>query len=310
MRTELDNANRWLIVEEGPNPSTDYFVIPYLRKKKAQVQRLSFSEVLSGDELEGLGLIFVRYIPRSWQSLIHKNLSKLSEIYLFIDDDLFDWSAFVGLPLRYQLKIFRYSWSRQGWLKSIGAGLLVSTPYLQSKYQEWSPQLLQAQQIDCSGGQPLTVFYHGSASHIEEIRWLVPIIQKVLQRNSSLNFEVIGDGRVNNLFRGMSRVKVIHPMKWSTYLSMLQKPGRTIGLAPLLDTPFNKARSYTKFFDITRAGAVGIYANGDIYGRVIRHQENGLLVPMETSAWVDGILHLADDKQLREKLLSEARQCL
>ncbi|BBM00383.1 glycosyltransferase family 1 protein [Microbulbifer sp. GL-2] len=310
MKSELDNTNRWLVVEEGPNPSTDYFVLPYLRKKGGQVQRLLFCDLPGGGELEGVGIIFVRYIPRQWQYLVRKNLSKLSAVHLFIDDDLFDWSAFAGLSPRYQLKILHYSWSRQWWLKSISAGLLVSTPYLYHKYQQWSPELLQAEPMDVKRDQSLTIFYHGSASHIGEIRWLVPVFQEVIQRNSHLNFEIIGDGRINKLFRGVSRVQVIHPMKWPTYLSMMRRPGRTIGLAPLLDSSFNKARSYTKFFDITQAGAVGIYAEGEIYGRVIRHQKNGLLLPMQASAWVEAILRLAEDKPLREKLLTGAEQCL
>ena len=33
-----------------------------------------------------------------------------------------------------------------------------------------------------------------------------------------------------------------------------------IGLAPLFVSPFNNARSYTKFLDIARQGAVGLYS--------------------------------------------------
>ncbi|WP_444938444.1 glycosyltransferase family 1 protein [Microbulbifer sp. JMSA002] len=306
----MEVASRWIVVEEGPNPSTDYFVIPYLRKLGVNIKRLTFNELPSEGELKGVQLIFVRYISRSWQSLIQQNLSKLSGVSVFLDDDLLDWSAFARMPVRYQAKILRYSWSKQRWLKSIGAKLLVSTPFLQNKYRDWSPELLSAEPLDLDKGQQLSIFYHGSASHYEDINWLYPIIKEVMAENPDLSFEIIGDKHVNRLFSGVPRVRVLYPMKWPTYLSLLRRPGRSIGLAPLLDSPFNRARSHTKFYDITQAGAVGIYAEGAIYGKVVRHQENGILLPMEPSLWIEGILQLAADDALRGKLLSEAKKCL
>ncbi|MCO1334481.1 glycosyltransferase family 1 protein [Microbulbifer sp. OS29] len=308
--TGLDRVSRWLIVEEGRNPSTDYFILPYLRKLGVDAERLTFDQLPAEGQLQGAEVIFVRYVPSKWQSLLDQNLAKISKIHFFMDDDLFDWRAFTAMPLRYQAKILRYSWSKQHWLKSVGAQLWVSTPYLQQKYSDWSPELLQAGPLKAASEPALNVFYHGSASHQADIHWLLPVIEEVLERNSRLTFEIIGNTSVNRLFCNIPRVKVLHPMKWPTYLSMLQGPGRTIGLAPLLDSPFNRARSHTKFFDITLSGAVGIYAEGDIYSKVVRHRENGLLLPMQASIWVDGILGLAENELLRESLLVEARKCL
>ncbi|WP_444892874.1 glycosyltransferase family 1 protein [Microbulbifer sp. TRSA001] len=299
-----------LVIEEGANPSTDYFIRPYLYEKGINFRCITWSSSPIEQDINGKSLIFVRYIPRSWKSFIDKNRGQFQRIYLFIDDDLFDWYAFSSMPLRYQAKILRLSWSKQRWLKSVGAQLLVSTPYLAEKYQSWSPELLQPAPLNCEQEQPLTVFYHGSASHLEDVQWLRPVIEEVFSRSPILNFEIIGDQRVNRLFRGMPRVQVLHPMKWPTYVSMLRGRGRSIGLAPLLDLPFNRARSHTKFFDITQAGAAGIFAQGDIYGSIVRHGENGLLLPMEPSAWVEGILDLANDHSLRDALSLEARKCL
>ncbi|MFA0813006.1 glycosyltransferase family 1 protein [Microbulbifer epialgicus] len=303
-------TSRWLIVEEGPNPSTDYFILPFLTDMRVSVERVNFHELANEERLQDSNLIFVRYLPFKWQSLLNKNLEKISGIYFFIDDDLFDWQAFSSMPFRYQAKIFRYSWLRQRWLKSVGAQLWVSTHYLQNKYVKWAPKLIKPKPLIDSTESCLTVFYHGSASHQEDIQWLRPVIQEVLKHNPRLTFEVIGNASINRLFGSMPRVQVLHPMNWPNYLSMLQKPGRTIGLAPLLDLPFNRARSHTKFFDITQAGAVGIYAAGDIYEKVVYHRKNGLLLAMDPALWVDGILSLAEDDALRESLLAEAKKCL
>ena len=98
-------------------------------------------------------------------------------------------------------------------------------------------------------------------------------------------------------------------MSWPAYKTFIQRPGRTIGLAPLLDTPFNAARAPTKFFDITAAGAVGIYADSPVYRRLVEHGKNGLLLPMDSpGGWVEAVLEhdLANDEA---KMSVEQHSC-
>ncbi|WP_237063443.1 glycosyltransferase family 1 protein [Microbulbifer zhoushanensis] len=314
----MPGDKRCFVVEEGENPSTDYFVMPFLREQGYTPLRRTFSQLPTAGELQGATVVFVRYLPGPWRALVTQHRAAIAGLYLFMDDDLFDWRAFIGMPLRYQAKLLRLSWRHRGWLRSQGAKLLVSTPYLQSKYAHWQPQLLPARPPEpvlagagtAESPPVMTVFYHGSASHGADLRWLRPVIAEVLERNEKLVFEVIGNAAVNRLFRGLPRVHVLHPMKWPTYRALVQRPGRTIGLAPLLDNRFNRARAHTKFFDITLAGAVGVYARGDIYGDIVRDGENGLLVPMEQGAWAEAILRLVDDAALRQRLLEGARACL
>ncbi|MFV8781650.1 glycosyltransferase family 1 protein [Microbulbifer sp. SA54] len=313
------------VVEEGPNPSSDYFVLPFLDASGASVTRYSFNQLPSAEQLRGADVTFVRYVPASWQRLLEAHRHHIASLNFFMDDDLFHWPAFARMPLRYQWKLLRYSWSKRRWLRKMGAQLQVSTPYLQQRYAGWSPRLLSPQtppQLrDCVWGTsagtsaedpsgPVTLFYHGSASHGRDLEWLRPVIGEVLHRNPRLVFEVIGNHAVNRLFRGLPRVHVIHPMKWPSYQALIRRPGRAIGLAPLLDSAFNRARSHTKFLDITLAGAVGIYAEGPVYGSVVQHGQNGLLLPMQQGAWVDAILKLSGEPQLRLSLLEGARECL
>ena len=306
----MKQGERVYLVEEGENPSTDYFVLPFLREKGLTPVRCSFNQLPSAEDLAGASLVFVRYIPAAWRALVHRCRDQITAVYFFMDDDLFSWRAFAMMPLRYQFKLWRFGRSRRNWLKAIGAQLLVSTPYLQQKYPDWQPQLLPPRALDPQSSPAITVFYHGSASHAADLRWLRPVIAEVLARNGQLVFEVIGDKSVNRLFRGLPRVQVLHPMKWPSYRALIARPGRTIGLAPLCASRFNRARSHTKFFDITLAGAVGIYAEGDIYGGIVTHGQNGLLVPMAQQAWVEAILRLADDAALRDRLLAGACACL
>ncbi|WP_226662939.1 glycosyltransferase family 1 protein [Microbulbifer aggregans] len=310
------------VVEEGQNPSSDYFVVPYLNASGVSVTRCTFTQLPPPEQLAGADVTFVRYVPANWRRFVDTHRAAIASVNFFMDDDLFSWSSFARMPLRYQWKLLRLSWRRQPWLRGTGAKILVSTPYLQERYSDWQPQLLAPQVPEAltslltrddvvqSVDAPITLFYHGSASHGADLAWLRPVIERVLAADTRLVFEVVGDASVNRLFRGLPRVHVVHPMKWPSYQALIGRPGRSIGLAPLLDSAFNRARSHTKFLDITLAGAAGIYAAGPVYGGMVRHRENGLVLPMDHNAWVEGILQLAADAPLRQHILNGARACL
>lgn len=297
--------SRFLVVQERPNPSTAFFIEPFCQRHAVSpefYQLDSLPQLAANEQVE---LLFVRYISKAWQHWVQQHRLQISTLHFFMDDDLFDLSAMRGLPWHYRLKLFRFAWRKQGWLKQQQAKVWVSTPYLQQKYQAWQPQLM----LPCyplPQRPQLTLFYHGSASHMAEIYWLKPVIAEVLQRNANISFEIIGTETVNKLFRTLPRVQVLHPMGWQAYQALLSRGNRAIGLAPLTARPFNQARSHTKFFDITYAGAVGIYAADPVYQQVVQDQQNGLLLPMEQALWVEAILALAAAPEKRTAMLQQA----
>ncbi len=299
-------ALRTYIVEEGPNPSTDYFVLPALKYEPNPVIRCTWDQLPSAQDLAFSSVVFVRYVPAHWKTRIAQVRTSLVRLVYFMDDDLLDVQASAGLPWKYRYKLVMHATRHQRWLEQMQASLWVSTPWLKAKYASRNPALVAPKPIetpDCA----CRVFYHGSSSHRVEIEWLKPVIEQCINANPSISFEIIGDHAVNQLYRSIPRVTVVHPMKWPSYQTFLATPGRDIGLAPLLDQPFNQSRSYTKFFDITQAGAVGIYANPGPWRHLIEHEKNGLLCAMEPQVWIDAILGLAADALQREVMHSHAR---
>lgn len=293
------------LVEEQPNPSTDFFVLPAVMANGGQVKRCGFADLPAPADLEGAAVVFVRYVPPAWAKLVEAVRSRLHALVFFMDDDVLDAAASAGMPWRYRFKLVRLAAWRSGWLRRQGAELWVSTPYLQQKYAGWHPRLVLPSPV-ASPENLCRVFYHGSASHDAEIRWLRPVMEEVLRREERLVFEIIGGRDVYCLYRGLPRVNVVHPMKWPAYQAFLSRPGRHIGLAPLLDLPFNRARSYTKFFDFTRCGAVGIYSPDGACAEVVSHEADGLIVALEHEAWVTAILGLARDEPSRQSMLHKA----
>ncbi len=297
------------VVEEQANPSTDYFVLPAVLHTGLQVVRCGFTDLPAPADLEGAAVVFVRYVSAEWARLIETVRPRLSALVFFMDDDVLDVGASAGMPWRYRFKLLRLAAWRRDWLQRQGAELWVSTPYLQKKYAGWHPVLALPSPVENSA-DVRRVFYHGSASHDAEIRWLRPVMEEALRCDERMVFEIVGGGDVYRLYRGLSRVNVVHPMKWPAYQAFLSAPGRHIGLAPLLDLPFNRARSYTKFFDFTRCGAVGIYSSNSACAEVVRHGVDGLVVKLEQEAWVAAILNLVRDEPLRQSLLHNAGSSL
>ncbi|NWO04452.1 MAG: glycosyltransferase [Alteromonadaceae bacterium] len=303
----------WLLIEQGENPSSDYFVKPALAAESVRVCDLS-GAMSEPAPASGTNVVFVRYLTREWRRWVEQHRASLGRLVFFMDDDVFDLRAFRGMPWRYQKKLFNLAWRHQRWLKAMGAELWVSSPWLAQKYSAWRPMVFEPQSphaLPNVGVQPepfmKTVFYHGSSSHLAELEWLVPVVEQLLTTRDDVCFEVVGDLSVRQRFAHLHGVQVVHPMRWPTYKRFVQRP-RTLGLAPLLDTPFNAARAPTKFFDITAAGAVGVYADTPVYQRLVRSGENGVLLPMDDArAWANEIGALLDDTELRGRLFESAR---
>lgn len=293
------------LVEEQSNPSTDCFVLPAVSACGHRVVRCCFADLPAADDLTGAVVLFVRYVPPAWASLVKAVRPRLRGLVFFMDDDVLDVRASAGMPWHYRLKLARLAAGRLWWLRRHGAELWVSTAYLQKKYAKWEPRLVLPSPLS-NATDLRRVFYHGSASHDAEKRWLRPVLEEALRRDERLVFEIVGGRDLDSLYRGLPRVNVVHQMKWPAYQAILAMPGRLVGLAPLMDFPFNRARSYTKFFDITRCGAVGIYSPNSACADVVSHGVDGLIVELDQEAWVAAILNLVRDEPRRQSLLRSA----
>ncbi|MDO9106923.1 MAG: glycosyltransferase family 1 protein [Methylovulum sp.] len=293
------------VVEEQANPSSDFFVLPAIRALGHRAVRCHFADLPTAAELSGAIVVFVRYVPPQWVKLVESMRTQLHALIFFMDDDVLDLDASSDMPWHYQLKLMRLSASRSRWLRRQKAVLWVSTPYLQQKYAAWQPRLILPSAVMPSDSLR-RIFYHGSASHQVDIRWLQPVIAEVLYQDASLAFEIIGGQAIYSLYKGLPRVSIVHPMRWPNYQAFVAMQTYHVGLNPLQDIPFNRARSYTKFFDITRCKAVGIYSPGSACAEIICDQHDGLVVELEREAWIAAILKLAQDEQLRQTLLANA----
>ncbi len=308
-------VGRVLVLGQGPSPSADV----YLRSRldAPGMPPAEFIDIaspppapstLAAPPGTGLFVVICRYVTGRWLRWLAKARGGIAGVAWFADDDLSAMLRDTSLPLRYRYKIWWLYARHRHHISALASEFWVSSEVLAARYAECGARLLPPLFVGATPatGEWVRYFYHGTASHRREIDWLVDVVAEVQRRSPRTVFEIIGDRRVHGLFSGINRVVVIHPLPWPAWLADAESRRQDIGLAPLLDSETNTARSHTRFFDITRAGAAGLYSDRAPYSRFVRDGEDGMLLPDDKESWVESILALTEDEERRKSIARAA----
>jgi hypothetical protein len=123
-----------------------------------------------------------------------------------------------------------------------------------------------------------------------------------------VHFEVIGGDRVARIFKKVPRITVLDTMTWPDYLSYTQNNRFDIGVAPLLDTLFNRGRGPIKFFDYARCGAVGVYSSGPAFESFVTDGVDGFVLKNDQQLWIDTLVKLVRSPEIRASTYEAAWQ--
>lgn len=195
--------------------------------------------------------------------------------------------------------------------------IYASTSYLAGHLQQlfpkqriyfgmYAPYMANRIQVASSVQREGQVFgYMGSKGHQEDLQLAVPAISRLLEERPNLAFEVFGTIQMPaELLRFGSRVQS-HKVNqaYSGFLSTLAGLNWDVGLAPLVDEPFNLCKAPTKFVEYTAAGIPVIASDIDVYGKVIP-DGGGVLVKDD---WYGAISRMLDSEETRRSSLNAAR---
>ena len=301
-----------LILARGDTASLDYYVTPEVERRQlrwATLDTRSMPPSWSTEMSHIKVMVIVRYVPPAWCDFIQKAHQSGIRIVYFVDDDVLDERVVERLPRQYAKRVRRDALDQRALIERVSDEFWVSSQYLADKYQQWGAHVVRPKVTFSVQDATVWVCYHGTyETHRSEIDWLFSVMQQVQHNNDNTRFELSGDSSIYKRYRLMPRVSILHPMPWPNYLNYASSVKRDIGLVPLLPNEFNAARGPTKFFDMTRLGAVGIYSDVEPYSSFIRHGVDGFLLPNQAESWVELILSLSKDKELREQMLQAAQQ--
>ncbi len=209
-------------------------------------------------------------------------------------------------------------------------GVIVSTRALQARYATrnehvWvvanalDEQLLaQKKVVPTQDPSPLVLGYMGTFTHDDDLGMILPALRQVAQQvDSPLALQVIGAVAGANMWEQLQALPfpisrreppvVEYPqfLPWFT-----ANVHWDIGLAPLVDTPFNRAKSDIKFLDYAAAGVAGVYSDLPVYAESVRQGETGLLAANDTPSWVAALHTLIAQPSLRRDLARRAQEYL
>ncbi|NTV96352.1 MAG: glycosyltransferase family 4 protein [Thiobacillus sp.] len=302
-----------VVLSHGVLPTTDMYLAARLAELGVGEPRYVDTRIevpAVGLFPDGAFVIVVRHAPRRWLRVLAASASRLSGVVWLLDDDIPGVLASTDLPLHYALRTASRYLVTRDLLARLCHEVWVSTAFLRDKYAAARPRLLQPLYLGApfhAKAEAVTYFYHGTAAHRLELEFLVGVVRRVQARLENAHFEVIGDEGTRDLFRGIPRVRVQHPMTWPDFLAYTSGVHHAVGLAPMLDSQFNRARSHNKLYDITRAGAVGIYSDLDIYREHVRDGVNGLLLANDEATWAEAVCRLLGDAPVRLAMQREAQ---
>ncbi|MEJ5300572.1 MAG: glycosyltransferase [Thermodesulforhabdaceae bacterium] len=152
-----------------------------------------------------------------------------------------------------------------GWLNkrhAIFVNHLLTVPDMQKSWQENST---------------LEIGYGGSAGHFYDVASIAQDISDWIKGKKNVRLNIMAAKPIVDLFSSVpsSQLRTFPTGSIFEYYDFLKQ--LHIGLAPLLDTPFNRSRSDVKFLEYASHGVVPVLQKTPPYSDIVKHGETGLL---------------------------------
>ena len=311
-------AKRIVVAHGAVEATLHHYLTPRLRNAALPVAVWDIRSSTPPPALDDAYVIVVRYLDHRSLRHLRAAAPTLAGVAWLVDDDIPGAARETSLPLGYRWRLARF-WIRYGAaIGRLASEIWFASDWLLERYgRVEDPVFQRIDPVDDTPpterparrpGEPVVIFYHGQITHLHECLWLRDVIRDVQAQVPGSIVEIVGNRQVKQAFLDIPRCRIVHPMSWTTYRSYVDTARGDIGLAPLDDTAFNRARSYVKYLEIVRHGGVGVFADGPPYAGAVRHGENGLLLPMDKARWTEGIVSLATDATAREEMRERALQ--
>lgn len=257
-------------------------------------------------------VFFTRYGRADGASIMHDCRMRGIPIVYHIDDNLLDLPPSLGQEIvarqgaaaavrRTMLELCDLIYASTRVLADVLKGHFPQKPIFQGIYAS----MVQVKLPPANPEAPMTIGYMGSKGHKEDLALAVPALVSLMEQRPQLRFETFGTIEMpRELLRFGERVQHHTVQKgYHGFLQTLADLNWTIGLAPLVDKPFNRCKAPTKFIEYTSCGILVVasdvvpYAEAIVPGCGVLVQDN----------WEVSIARLLDDSDERASLVATAQ---
>lgn len=264
-----------------------------------------------------IALLQRQYSPDVYNA-VAKMQAKGTKLIYEIDDDMFhipDWN-----PAAKVINNTSVQKNVREFVKLCDA-VFVSTQQLKDIYSEFNNNIYVLENaIDRSvivSAQKNTVkpvvCWQGSATHTRDLE-VARKSMEALALNQDIilkmwcGFKRSDDGEKSPVF-DIEGAEIIPLVPFEAFYQMFSQMGISVGLAPLVANTFNKGKSNLKFLEYTVQDAVTVASNFGPYKDTIEDGVTGILVS-DNRDWYDKVIQVTEDKDLYQKLLSNAKELL
>lgn len=199
-------------------------------------------------------------------------------------------------------------WNKFGMAK-VFDGVTVSTSNLVEYYKRYNPKIFELpNSLDVAEWRKHTKKVHddgfirigfmASASHPESAHIIRKPILELLKKHKNVKFLITS--MFLPLFEGVERVEAIPWIPLKDWPRDYQNLGLDIGLAPLADNLFNRAKSNLRWMEYSVQGVPSVVSPVEAY-KCVRDGVDGFFAT-EHEEWVEKIEALILDADLRKKV--------
>ncbi len=231
-----------------------------------------------------------------------------------IDDDIFDVAPYN--PASSQLKPGSHLTQIAIDQFKNSDGIIVSTPYLKEVYAEFCPNIyvvpnsIDIQKWDNAPRKKksgIRIGWVGSGSHREDLEILDTVFDKIVSANKEARFVICSYFQEDmealpGFLRDRKGVQIVN--KWSPilkYPAHVAAQDFDIGLAPLRDNKFNRAKSNLRWLEYAALGIPCVASNVGHFKETVRDGVDCLLAN-SPEQFVTQIQKLIDDSKLRKSI--------
>ncbi len=153
---------------------------------------------------------------------------------------------------------------------------------------------------------PVRILCMGTATHDADFAMIEPALSRVVDTfGDRVRIDMIGFSGRGRLPSWVHRL-ALSPTAAASYPafvnSMIRQPAWDIGLVPLVDSPFNRAKSALKTLDYAALGLALLASDVPVYRGSLADGAGGMLVPNTGDAWYGAVARLVRDTTLRRTL--------
>ncbi|WP_299614811.1 glycosyltransferase [Pelagibius sp.] len=157
----------------------------------------------------------------------------------------------------------------------------------------------------------IRLLYMGTASHHRDLQTLREPVERLKREyGRGVRLDVIGatNEESNESWFGLITIPRYAQTNYPAFVGWLRGlTGYQIGVAPLLDSPFNRAKSNLKYLDYCGLGLAPVVSDGPSFEGIVAHGETGFLVSDSVDAWYATLRQLIEEESIRECIRANAR---